>query len=445
MKQLFYLGICTLLVGILTLAVTGAEMKTRYEFALADYRTMPEDEADQMTMAMLQTYSAATSHLIRQLHDRNMPNMAKVKIIYLLGELRVLGATGVLIENIDLVAEQMDPKTRIPRWGPYPAREALVKIGPYASRMIMNIIGSPKFDEAKLDGYAAVLREIESPRYALMKLQDRLSEAKGETLRGQYEAVVARIKTLYLGPVPDERMTKWGPKLSEEELAAIAKLSTPELVDMLRTGDRLHASAALKQLKANGGWKGNFDLLLSIAAERHGPGDMIVEGLVSATDESASAEDKCLVDKFLDFVEAELKKDKPSVSRYQAIRSIAQAVYRRRPLPTPTRTKLEIIKHTKPPYGHGRAISILTSCLDSNNRSVRADAIHALGAVGAEDLALANKIIATLEAQLAKEETTEEKKANKERMKKIIENSLRWLKRQLRRPGEGSYESMFES
>lgn len=66
--------------------------------------------------------------------------------------------------------------------------------------------------------------------------------------------------------VPDDMMTKWGPKLSEQELAAIAKLSTTELVDMLRTGDTLHASAALKQLKANGGWKKNFDLLLSMAA-----------------------------------------------------------------------------------------------------------------------------------------------------------------------------------
>jgi len=213
MKQLFYLGICTLLVGILTLAVTGAEMKNRYEFALADYRTMPEDEADKMTMAMLQTYSAATSNLIRQLHDRNMPNMAKVKIIYLLGELRVLAATGVLIENINLTAERMDPKDRIARWGPYPAREALVKIGPYASRIIMQIIGSPKFDEAKLDGYVAVLAEIELPRYALMKLQDRLCETTDETIRGQYEAVVARL-TAVEGKVPPPESKRLDPAKS---------------------------------------------------------------------------------------------------------------------------------------------------------------------------------------------------------------------------------------
>lgn len=198
MKHRSYICVCILLGGILVLGVTGDEMKTRYEFALPDYRNMPEDKADEMTMAMLKTYSAATSDLIRQLHNRDMPNMARVKIIYLLGELRVLAATSVLIENINLTAERMDPADRIARWGPYPAREALVKIGPYASQMIMNIIGSPKFDEAKLDGYAAVLAEIESSRYALMKLQDRLYEAKGEILRGQYEVVVARVKMLSL-------------------------------------------------------------------------------------------------------------------------------------------------------------------------------------------------------------------------------------------------------
>jgi hypothetical protein len=65
--------------------------------------------------------------------------------------------------------------------------------------MIMNIIGSPKFDEAKLDGYAAVVAEIESPRYALMKLQDRLKEAEGEILRRKYEAVIAHIKSISSG------------------------------------------------------------------------------------------------------------------------------------------------------------------------------------------------------------------------------------------------------
>ncbi len=228
---------------------------------------------------------------------------------------------------------------------------------------------------------------------------------------------------------PDDTMTKWGPKLSEEERARIAKLSTTELVEMLKTGDTLHKFAALRHLRANGGWKKNFDLLLSIAADKRVGGDMIVEGMVSEIDESASAEDKRLVDKFLDFLESELKKDESSVSHSQVVRCLGKVVLRRR-RPTPMSSKLETIKHIKPPYGYRRVITTLISCLDNKDRNVSGDAIRWLGTVGAEDPALANKVIATLEAQLAKEKIRE-KEAIKDYRRKVIEDALNRLRRQL--------------
>lgn len=245
---------------------------------------------------------------------------------------------------------------------------------------------------------------------------------------------------------PDDTMTKWGPKLSEEEQARIAKLSTTELVEMLKTGDTLHKYAALRHLRANGGWKKNFDLLLSIAAGRHGAGNMIVEGLVFKIDESASVEDKRLMDKFLDFLESELKKDKPSVTHFQVVRSLGQVVLRRRRAPRPMSSKLESIKHFEPPYSYRRVITTLISCLDNKNRNVRGDAIRWLGTVGAEDLALANKVIATLEAQLAKEEIRE-KEAIKGHLRKVIEDALNNLRRQLSGPEspEDIFEDVFES
>jgi hypothetical protein len=247
---------------------------------------------------------------------------------------------------------------------------------------------------------------------------------------------------------PDDTMTKWGPKLSEEERARIAKLSTTELVEMLKTGDTLHKFAALRHLRANGGWKKNFDLLLSIAADKRVGGDMIVEGMVSEIDESASAEDKRLVDKFLDFLESELKKDESSVSHSQVVRSLGKVALNRRRLElTPmSMSHLESIKQVKPPYGYRRVITTLISCLDNKDRNVRDDAIMWLGTVGAEDLALANKVIAALEAQLAKEETIEKKAINDNR-RKVIEGALNKLRRQLRGPEspEDIFEDMFES
>jgi hypothetical protein len=241
---------------------------------------------------------------------------------------------------------------------------------------------------------------------------------------------------------PDETMTKWGPKLSEEEQERIAKLSTTELVEMLKTGDTLHKFAALRHLKANGGWKKNFDLLLSIAADRRVGGDIIIEGLVSGINESASAEDKNLVDKFLDFLESELEKDESSVSHPQVVRCLGQVVSNQRALTTMS-SKFESMTL---PYGYKRVINTLISCLDNKDLNVRNSAIEWLGTVGAEDPAMANKVISSLQDQLAKKETGE-KDTTKDNLKKVIEDALNKLRIKLKGPEspEDLYEDMFKS
>jgi hypothetical protein len=227
------------------------------------------------------------------------------------------------------------------------------------------------------------------------------------------------------GPAPDD--TAFGPKLSEKELKAISELSAPELVDMLRHGDTLHQFAAVEQLTAGENRKKNFDLLLGIAAEGGEAANIIVEGLVFGVEESAGAEDKRMVDKFLDFLGAELQKDQPAVNKYQAIRSVAQAVSRGAALPLEWDTR-------EPPYGYERAMSILTSCLDDKNIGVRGDAIGALTGMGEESPTVARKVLATLEAQLAKEEARQQDKVEKERMKAIIEDAIQRVKGRLTGP-----------
>ncbi len=108
-------------------------------------------------------------------------------------------------------------------------------------------------------------------------------------------------------------------------------------------------------------------------------------------------------------------------------------------------SKLETIKHIKPPYGYRRVITTLISCLDNKDRNVSDAAIRWLGTVGAEDLALSNKVIAALEAQLAREKIREKEAINDYRIK-FIEDTLNRLRRQLSPEGpEGPYEDMFES
>jgi hypothetical protein len=231
-----------------------------------------------------------------------------------------------------------------------------------------------------------------------------------------------------------EQMTPWGPALSKEEEARIATLSTAELVDMARTGDMLHKHTALSRLKANGGSKDNFDVLLSIATEKHGFGDMIVEGLVPAIDQSASAEDKRRVDKFMDFLEAQLKSNDPSVRHTQAVRSLGQTINSRKSLP-PLKPESLGGKRKKPPYGYARVMGILIRCLDDKDRNVRDEAIEWLGSLGAQDPVMGKKVVTILEAQLAKEEASAEKKTVKEELRRGIEQSLETLRMWLASPG----------
>ena len=231
----------------------------------------------------------------------------------------------------------------------------------------------------------------------------------------------------------DPNITEWGHKLKQEELDRISKLSTEKLVDVLKNGNALQAYAALEQLKKDGGWQKNFDLLLSIASERRG--DMIVEGLLKPVKETSDPNGKKRVDKFLDFLELQIEKDKPSISQAQAIRSMTQTVrisglkgWQRATIVAGIKAdpnKLEI------PYGNERVINILCSCLDSNDWRVRSEAILGLGGIGANDLRKADEIVEILNSQLVKEETIEDKAVNLERRKELIKYSLQRLNREI--------------
>jgi hypothetical protein len=159
---------------------------------------------------------------------------------------------------------------------------------------------------------------------------------------------------------------------------------------------------------------------------------MIVEGLVKPIKPSASEEDKRLIDKHLNFLETQLKKDKPSVSRLQAIRSIARTVFLRGPIRSAFRPyKIADANDLEVPYANARVIKILTSNVDNKDRSIRYAAIRWLGNVGANDLGKANNIAAVLNTQLAKVEASTEEQKIKTAMKKNIQRSLRNLNREI--------------
>jgi hypothetical protein len=70
------------------------------------------------------------SNLVGVVRNGNLDDERKVLAVYLLGELRPSDTNSVmaLLENIDLKSLKYDLRS-MPRWGDYPAQEALISIG----------------------------------------------------------------------------------------------------------------------------------------------------------------------------------------------------------------------------------------------------------------------------------------------------------------------------
>ena len=101
------------------------------------------------------------ANLVNQLQSGQLNNDNKVLAVYLLGELRPSDTNSieVLIENIDLKAKRFDLKTDLQRWGPYPAVEALVKIGKPVVNPILDHL-PPEASELRRQLMCNVLRQL---------------------------------------------------------------------------------------------------------------------------------------------------------------------------------------------------------------------------------------------------------------------------------------------
>jgi hypothetical protein len=71
------------------------------------------------------------TNLLDQLQNNDLDIDKKVLVIFLAGELQPqdYNSIEVLIKFIDIKARKLDLATGVRRWGPYPAKDALIKIG----------------------------------------------------------------------------------------------------------------------------------------------------------------------------------------------------------------------------------------------------------------------------------------------------------------------------
>ena len=120
--------------------------------------------------------SEFTSNLIDQLRHGRLTDEKKVLIIYLLGASRPkdTNSVEVLIDYIDLKAPHIDPAYDIPRWGPYPAQDALVRIGIPAINPILSHLPD-EGSELRRHLMCYVLKSVESKETAVEQLKQRLA------------------------------------------------------------------------------------------------------------------------------------------------------------------------------------------------------------------------------------------------------------------------------
>jgi hypothetical protein len=119
---------------------TAKPKSNEYIISIPQFDDISIEEGDKAANAALDAYNKSIKNLLEQLREGKTNNQ-KTLTIYLLGSLRAKSAVHDLVKIIDFRADRVDPKTRIGRWSPYPAQDALSKIGNSAVPPILSALG----------------------------------------------------------------------------------------------------------------------------------------------------------------------------------------------------------------------------------------------------------------------------------------------------------------
>ena len=216
--------------------------------------------------------------------------------------------------------------------------------------------------------------------------------------------------------------------LSEEEIAAIQRLSPSELVELIKEGDALHAEAAFDELLRDGCSISELETLVEVAKNHHG--QMIIDTLaLTIYDETASDEDKRRVDRFIDLLEEALKNWDPPGFGLVAVDGLARTINHD---PVYKNREIDQGRWPKPPYANDRVTDILIWCLDHEHFAVRHAAIRWLSSVGANDPGRAEDILARLKAQRIKEEEAQDfEERHRQGFLFIIEQAITDIERRI--------------
>jgi hypothetical protein len=131
------------------------------------------------------------TNLANEIQQGNISDEKRVLGIWLLGSLRPndTNSVEVLIKYIDLRASRFDPKTRIRRWGDYPAEEALIKIGEPTVNPLLSYLPN-EINGLRRHLMCEVLRRVEGKENAQGQIKQRLAAESDLTRQANLKAAL---------------------------------------------------------------------------------------------------------------------------------------------------------------------------------------------------------------------------------------------------------------
>jgi hypothetical protein len=135
------------------------------------------------------------TNLVSQIRHGNLSNDNKTLAIYLLGTFHPKDTNSIeaLVECIDFRASRFDPKTRISRWGEYPAEEALTRIGgPVINPILAHLPTETK--QLRRHLMCEVLKRVADEKACQAHLSHVLAAESDATKKANLEAALAELQ-----------------------------------------------------------------------------------------------------------------------------------------------------------------------------------------------------------------------------------------------------------
>jgi hypothetical protein len=162
-----------------------------------DFGKITYDEADRLVRSEHRKVVCTEyiTNLVFQLQSGELKSDNKVLAIYLLGCLRPQDTNSieVLVMNIDFQASVFDLAGSFPRWGKYPAEDALIKIGASTVEPLLSHLAN-KNTNLRRRLMCEVLKKVEAKDAAEKQIDQRIQSESDLTRQANFKLALKELE-----------------------------------------------------------------------------------------------------------------------------------------------------------------------------------------------------------------------------------------------------------